>query len=193
MSRIAGAKNVYRGWIYDRNIIHPEIVTSRLIFFVNPRGNPDPEKNIKEKGSADTNMDVGGQLTGVNSFMIESMEALVTVESVEDREALRRASFCLIINSIPIPDPLPFEVLMKRKLEFDDPHLVSIDPGDTFCVEVAFTGGIKPEKPIEILLILWGKRCKPIMDDLEGYVDRARKPKKKSGKNQRRAKVVLRN
>lgn len=185
MSRIKGAKNVYSSWLYDRNVVPTGVVTTRSLFFTTPRANADPEKHLSEKGSADTNLDVGGQLTGVNSFRIESMEALINTKTDEDREKLRRASFCLVINSCPIPDPLPLEVLMNRRLEFGENGLVTMDPGDVFSVSVEYVGGISPEQPIDILFILWGSRCKPVMDDDNIDEEIIKKAAKKVGREKK--------
>src|SRR3990172_1524720 len=66
MSRIEGVKNVYQGWLYDSNVIAAApAVTTELLYFVVPRGQGG-------KTATDTNLDVGGQLTGVNAFQIRS-------------------------------------------------------------------------------------------------------------------------
>jgi len=185
LSRVKGAKNVYQGWLYDTNtILHTPAVTTELLYFVVPRGQA-------AKTASDTNLDVGGQLTGVNAFQIRSwvmkMQDLIPTA---DAQMLQRGNFTLVINSTPIPDPIPVEFILggaailesvrgpaaapdnraiggpgniTNVLSFTRPFLVTLDPGDTFSVVVQFPGGIAPTDHVRLRVILWGRRAKPVM------------------------------
>lgn len=185
MSRVKGAKNVYQGWLYDTNTVAAApAVTTEQLFFVVPKGQGG-------KTASDTNLDVGGQLTGVNAFQIRSwvykMEDLTLTANAK---LLQIGNFTLIINSTPIPDPIPVEFIMggaallesvrgpaaapefrsiggpgniTNVLSFTRPFLVTLDPGDTFSVQVSFPGGISPTETIRTRVMLFGRRAKPVM------------------------------
>jgi len=185
VSRVKGAKNVYQGWLYDTNIVAAApAVTTELLYFVVPRGQAG-------KTASDTNLDVGGQLTGVNAFQIRSwvvkMEDLTLTANAK---LIQRGNYTLIINSTPIPDPIPVEFILggasllesvrgpaaapefraiggpgniTNVLSFTRPFLVTLDPGDTFSVVIQFPGGISPTESVRLRVILWGRRAKPVM------------------------------
>lgn len=183
MSRVKGAKNVYQGWLYDTNTI-PAAVTTELLYFVVPRGQAG-------KTASDTNLDVGGQLTGVNAFQIRSWVAkMEDLTLTANAKLVQRGNFTLVINSTPIPDPIPIEFILggasllesvrgpagapefraiggpgniTNVLSFTRPFLVTLDPGDTFSVTIQFPGGITPTETIRLRVILWGRRAKPVM------------------------------
>ena len=185
MSRVKGAKNVYQGWLYDNNIVAATpTVTTELLYFVVPRGQG-------AKTASDTNLDVGGQLTGVNAFQIRSWVVKMQDLSLTANAALvQTGNFTLVINSTPIPDPIPVEFILggasllesvrgpaaapefrsiggpgniTNVLSFTRPFLVTLDPGDTFSVIMQFPGGIAPTESVRLRVILWGRRAKPVM------------------------------
>jgi hypothetical protein len=184
MSRVKGAKNVYQGWLYDTNVLTAAVAATELLYFVVPRGQAG-------KSASDTNLDVGGQLTGVNAFQIRSwvlkMEDLTLSANAK---LVQRGNFTLVINSTPIPDPIPNEFILggasilesvrgpagapefraiggpgniTNVLSFTRPFLVTLDPGDTFSVSVQFPGSITPTEDVRLRVILWGRRAKPVM------------------------------
>jgi hypothetical protein len=184
MSRVKGAKNVYQGWLYDTNVIAAAVATTELLYFVVPRGQAG-------KSASDTNLDVGGQLTGVNAFQIRSwvlkMEDLTLTANAK---LVQTGNFTLVINSTPIPDPIPNEFILggasllesvrgpagapefrsvggpgniTNVLSFTRPFLVTLDPGDTFSVSVQFPGAITTTESVRLRVILWGRRAKPVM------------------------------
>ena len=185
MSRVKGAKNVYQGWIYDTNTVAAApTVTTELLYFVVPKGQGG-------KTASDTNLDVGGQLTGVNAFQIRSWvikmrDLTLTANAI----LIQGGNSTLIINSTPIPDPIPVEFILggasllesvrgaaaapefrsiggtgniTNVLSFTRPFLVTVDPGDTFNVTVAFPGGISPTEAVRLRWMMFGRRAKPVM------------------------------
>ncbi|HET6373930.1 MAG TPA: hypothetical protein VFG76_11525 [Candidatus Polarisedimenticolia bacterium] len=184
MSRVKGAKNVYQGWLYDTNTVPAATATTELLYFVVPRGQAG-------KSASDTNLDVGGQLTGVNAFQIRSwvlkMEDLTLTANAK---LVQTGNFTLVINSTPIPDPIPNEFILggaallesvrgpaaapefrsiggpgniTNVLSFTRPFLVTLDPGDTFSVSVQFPGSVTLTESCRLRVILWGRRAKPVM------------------------------
>jgi len=185
LSRVKGAKNVYQGWLYDTNVVAiTPGVTTELLYFVVPRGQG-------AKTATDTNLDVGGQLTGVNAFQIRSwVVKMQDLSLTADAQMIQGGNFTLVINSTPIPDPLPVEFILggasllesvrgpavapefravggpgniTNVLSFTRPFLVTLDPGDTFSVIIQFPGGISPTAAVRLRVILWGRRAKPVM------------------------------
>jgi len=174
-----------QGWLYDTNVVAAApAVTTEQLYFVVPKGQAG-------KTASDTNLDVGGQLTGVNAFQIRSwvfkMEDLTLTANAK---LLQIGNFTLIINSTPIPDPIPIEFIMggaallesvrgpaaapefrsiggtgniTNVLSFTRPFLVTLDPGDTFNVQVVYPGGISPTETIRTRVNLFGRRAKPVM------------------------------
>ena len=185
MSRVRGAKNVYQAWLFDTNTVAAApTLTTEIRFFVVPEGQGG-------KTGRETNMEVGGQLTGVNAFQIRSwvvkMEDLTLTANAK---LIQNGSFVLIINSVEIPDPIPVEFVMggssllesvrgpaaapefraiagpgniTNVLSFTRPFLVTIDPGDTFSVIMAYPGGISPTETVRLRVLFLGRRTKPIM------------------------------
>jgi len=185
MSRVKGAKNVYQGWLYDTNIVAAApVVTTEQLYYVVPKGQGG-------KTASDTNLDVGGQLTGVNAFQIRSwvvkMEDLTITANAK---LIQRGNYTLIINSTPIPDPIPVEFIMggasllesvrgpaaapefraiagpgniTNVLSFTRPFLVTLDPGDTFNVVIQYPGGISPTETVRVRVMMFGRRAKPVM------------------------------
>lgn len=185
MSRVKGAKNVYQAWLYDTNTVPATpSTTNEVRFFSVPEGQGG-------KTARETNMEVGGQLTGVNAFQIRSwvlkMQDLIPTA---DAQLIQNGSFTLMINSVEIPDPIPTEFVMggasllesvraaggvpgtyaavagpgniTNVLSFTRPFLVTIDPGDTFAVILTFPG-ISPSVAVRLRVIMFGRRTKPIM------------------------------
>ena len=101
MSRVKGAKNVYQGWLYDTNTVAAApTVTTELLYFVVPKGQAG-------KTASDTNLDVGGQLTGVNAFQIRSwVIKMQDLTLTANALLIQTGNSTLIINSTPIPDPI---------------------------------------------------------------------------------------
>ena len=185
MSRVKGAKNVYQAWLYDTNTVAaaPTVTTEQRHFSV-PEGQGG-------KTARDTNMEVGGQLTGVNAFQIRSWVLKMQDLTLTANAALiQNGSFVLIINSVEVPDPIPIEFVMggaallesvrgaaaapefrsvagpgniTNVLAFTRPFLVTIDPGDTFSVILQWTGGVSPTEAVRLRVIFFGRRTKPIM------------------------------
>ena len=184
MSRVQGAKNVYQGWLYDTNTIAAGVATTEVLYYVVPRGQGG-------KTASDTNMEVGGQLTGVNAFQIRSwvvkMQDLVLTE---DAQQIQGGNFTLIVNSSNIPDPIPLEFLLggasllesvrgpagapenraiagpgniTNVLAFTRPFLVTLDPGDTFSVIINFPGAVTLAEDLRLRTMFFGRRSKPIM------------------------------
>jgi hypothetical protein len=185
MSRVKGAKNVYQAWLYDTNTVPATpTVTTEQRFFAVPEGQGG-------KTSRETNMEVGGQLTGINAFQIRSwvvkMEDLTLTANAK---LIQNGSYTLVINSVEIPDPIPIEFIMggasllesvrgaaaapefrsvagpgniTNVLSFTRPFLVTLDPGDTFGVTLAWPGGISPTEAVRLRVIFFGRRTKPIM------------------------------
>jgi len=185
MSRVKGAKNVYQAWLYDTNTVAATpVLTTEQRYFAVPNGQGG-------KTDRDTNMQVGGQLTGVNAFQIRSwvvkMEDLTVTANAK---LIQNGAFTLVINSVEIPDPIPIEFVMggasllesvrgaaaapefrsvagpgniTNVLSFTRPFLVTIDPGDTFSVILAWTGGISPTEAVRLRVLFLGRRTKPIM------------------------------
>jgi len=185
MSRVKGAKNVYQGWLYDTNTVAAApAVTTELLYFVVPKGQAG-------KTETDTNLDVGGQLTGVNAFQIRSRVIKMQDETLTANALLIQiGNSTLIINSTPIPDPIPVEFILggaallesvrgpaaapefrsiggtgniTNVLSFTRPFLVTLDPGDTFNVTLRFPGGISPTESIRLRWMMFGRRAKPVM------------------------------
>jgi hypothetical protein len=184
MSRVKGAKNVYQAWLYDTNTVPAAAaVTSEIRFFSVPEGQGG-------KTGIETNMEVGGQLTGVNAFQIRSwvlkMEDLTLSANAK---LIQNGSFTLIVNSVEIPDPIPNEFVMggasllesvrgaaaapefrsvagpgniTNVLSFTRPFLVTLDPGDTFNVILRWPA-ISPTETVRLRVIFFGRRTKPIM------------------------------
>tara|TARA_Y100000310_G_C20585942_1_gene765408 strand:- start:747 stop:1319 length:573 start_codon:yes stop_codon:yes gene_type:complete len=106
MARVKGAKNVFQGWLYDTNIAAAGVVTTEMLYFVVPEGQAN-------KTATDTNMEVGGQLTGVNSFQIRSWVVKMNdLALTADAQMVQGGNFTLRINSVEIPDPLPIEMIL---------------------------------------------------------------------------------
>lgn len=184
MGRVKGAKNVYQGWLYDTNTIGTAAATTELLYFVVPRGQG-------AKTASDTNLEVGGQLTGVNSFQIRSWVLKMQDQTTSANAALvQGGNFTLVINSANIPDPLPVEMILggaslvetvrgpagaaenrviagpgniTNVLSFTRPFLVTLDPGDTFNSTISFPGGIQPDETVRLRVVFFGRRTKPIM------------------------------
>jgi hypothetical protein len=184
MSRVKGAKNVYQGWLYDTNTIPATTSVTELLYFVVPRGQGG-------KTASDTNLDVGGQLTGVNAFQIRSwVVKMQDLTLTANAQKIQGGNFTLVINSTPIPDPIPVEFIMggasllesvrgpaaapevraiagpgniTNVLSFTRPFLVTIDPGDTFSAIIQFPGGISLTESTRLRVALWGRRAKPVM------------------------------
>jgi hypothetical protein len=185
MSRVKGAKNVYQAWLYDTNTVAaaPTLTTEQRFFAV-PEGQGG-------KTARDTNMEVGGQLTGVNSFQIRSwVLKMEDLTKTGNAKLIQNGAFTMIINSVEIPDPIPIEFVMggasllesvrgaaampefravagpgniTNVLSFTRPFLVTIDPGDTFAVILAWSGGISPDESVRLRVLFLGRRTKPIM------------------------------
>jgi hypothetical protein len=106
MARVKGAKNVFQGWLYDTNILAAAVATTEQLYFVVPEGQAG-------KTASDTNMEVGGQLTGVNSFQIRSwVVKMQDLTPTADALLVQTGNFTLRINSVEIPDPLPIEMIL---------------------------------------------------------------------------------
>ena len=185
MSRVKGAKNVYQAWLYDTNTVSaaPTVTTEQRFYSV-PEGQSG-------KTSRETNMEVGGQLTGVNAFQIRSwVTKMEDLTLTANAKLIQNGSFTLIINSVEIPDPIPIEFVLggasllesvrgaaaapefrsvggpgniTNVLSFTRPFLVTIDPGDTFAVILQWPGGISPTEAVRLRVIMFGRRTKPIM------------------------------
>lgn len=185
MSRVKGAKNVYQGWLYDTvTVAATPTTTTEQLFFVVPKGQGG-------KTASDTNLDVGGQLTGVNAFQIRSWVVKMQDMTLTANAALvQTGNFTLYINSTQIPDPIPVEMILggaallesvrgpagapefrsiggtgniTNVLSFTRPFLVTIDPGDTFNCNITYPGGIAPTETIRMRVVLFGRRAKPIV------------------------------
>jgi len=159
-------------------------VTTELLYFVVPKGQA-------AKTASDTNLDVGGQLTDVNAFQIRSwVIKMQDLTLTANAQLVQRGNSTLIINSTPIPDPIPVEFILggasllesvrgaaaapefrsiggtgniTNVLSFTRPFLVTLDPGDTFNVTVSFPGGISPTETIRLRWMMFGRRAKPVM------------------------------
>lgn len=185
MSRVKGAKNVYQAWLYDTNTVAATpTLTTELRYFTVPLG-------TSGKTARDTNMQVGGQLTGVNAFQIRSwVVKMQDLTLTSNAQLIQNGSFDLSINSVDIPDPIPIEFVMggasllesvrgagaapefrsvagpgniTNVLSFTRPFLVTLDPGDTFTVILTWTGGISPTEAVRLRVLFLGRRTKPIM------------------------------
>jgi hypothetical protein len=185
MARVKGAKNVFQGWLYDTNTVPAAaVVTTQILYYVVPEGQAG-------KTATDTNMEVGGQLTGVNSFQIRSWVVKMNdLALTADAQLIQGGNFTLRINSVEIPDPLPIEMIMggasllesvrgpaaapefrsisgpgniTNVLSFTRPFLVTLDPGDTFSVQLEFPGGISPVEAVRLRVVFWGRRTKAVM------------------------------
>jgi hypothetical protein len=184
MSRVKGAKNVYQGWLYDTNTIAAApTTTTEVLYFVVPKGQAG-------KTNSDTNLDVGGQLTGINSFQIRSWVLKMQDLTLTANAALLQAgAFTLRINSVDIPDPIPVEMILggasllesvrgpaaspefrsiagpgniTNVLSFTRPFLVTLDPGDTFNARLDFPA-ISPTETVRLRTVFFGRRSKPVM------------------------------
>lgn len=143
------------------------------------------------KTASDTNLDVGGQLTGVNAFQIRSW--VVKMEDLAltaDAKLIQGGNFTLRINSVDIPDPIPVEFILggaallesvrgpaaapefrsiagpgniTNVLSFTRPFLVTLDPGDTFNAKIDFPGGVTPVEAVRLRVLFFGRRTKPVM------------------------------
>jgi hypothetical protein len=185
MARVKGAKNVFQGWLYDTNTIPAgPTTTTELLYFVVPKGQGG-------KTASDTNMEVGGQLTGVNAFQIRSwVVKMQDLALSADAALLQNGNFTLRINSVDIPDPIPSEFIMggasllesvrgpavapefrsiagpgniTNVLSFTRPFLVTLDPGDTFNVRIEYPGGITPTEAIRQRVLFFGRRTRSVM------------------------------
>ncbi len=190
MSRVKGAKNVYQGWLYDTNTVAATpTTTTQVLYFTVPKG--QAVSGGAAKTAALTNLDVGGQLTGVNAFQIRSwVVKMQDLTLSANARLVQGGAFSLLINSTLIPDPIPVEMILggasilesvrapaaapefrsiggpgniTNVLSFTRPFLVTIDPGDTFNVTMDFPGGIAPTESIQLRVVLFGRRAKPVM------------------------------
>jgi hypothetical protein len=185
MARVKGAKNVFQGWLYDTNTIAAApATTTEILYYVVPEGQAG-------KTASDTNMEVGGQLTGVNSFQIRSWVVKMNdLALTADAQLIQTGNFTLRINSVEIPDPLPIEMVLggasllesvrgpavapefrsiagpgniTNVLSFTRPFLVTLDPGDTFSVRLEWPGAIAPTEAVRLRVVFWGRRTKAVM------------------------------
>jgi len=143
------------------------------------------------KTASDTNLEVGGQLTGVNSFQISSwVMKMADLSLSADAQLIQGGNFTLLINSASIPDPIPVEFILggaslletvrgaaaapenrviagpgniTNVLSFTRPFLVTLDPGDTFNATVQFPGGVTLTEAMRLRVMFFGRRTKPIM------------------------------
>ena len=176
-------KQTDQAWLYDTNTV-PAALTTESRFFTVPEGQGG-------KTARDTNMEVGGQLTGVNAFQIRSwVVKMQDLTLTANALLIQNGAYTLTINSVQIPDPIPIEMVMggasllesvrgaavapefrsvagpgniTNVLSFTRPFLVTIDPGDTFNVTLTWSGGITPTETVRLRVLFLGRRTKPIM------------------------------
>jgi len=126
------------------------------------------------------------QMFQIRSWVIKMQDLTLTANA----QLVQRGNSTLIINSTPIPDPIPVEFILggasllesvrgaaaapefrsiggtgniTNVLSFTRPFLVTLDPGDTFNVTLQFPGGISPTEGIRLRWMMWGRRAKPMM------------------------------
>ena len=184
MARIRGQKTVWQGWVYDAITLTAAVPFTTASFFTVQQGQAGKTK-------AETNIVTPATFTGVNAIKVKSQvlkfqDLILTANA----SLLQGVALTLIVNDTPVPDPIPAELIfggatlvesvrgpaavpefravggsgfIANAMQFAEPGLVVIDPGDTFRADFEARTSFTPSETIRVRYVLFGPRAKPAM------------------------------